>query len=723
MTDHVESEERLNRSLIRLAKKAGVATSYFGLSGDWHEIADDVLIAVLDALGVDAVNDYAIEQSLEAFTRKERERLVAPTILHIAGQESTVRINTSILDVPIMSITLEDGSQYQGKVEPTGTTDGQAFVLGDKFIAPSLMRIPADLPKGYHTLHVTVGDRQEDATLISVPSRVPLPEPLEKSRWFGWMAQLYSIRSEQSWGVGDYADLKQLLVDAKKRTGADFVLINPMHAAEPVPVLTPSPYLPVSRRFVNFTYIRPESIPEYETLDETTREKITQLHESVDALNEDAQVIDRDTMWKAKSEALWLIFKAGLSQSRQDEFYDFVDRMGDDLNAYATWCLCYDKWGAPSTDRSNWERTLGWQAPQVVRLCEQYPDTFDFYRWLEWIAVSQFKDAQQAAKDAGMTLGIMADMAVGVHPLGSDVWWKSERFARGATVGAPPDYFNQQGQDWSQPPLSPLDLERTGYKAYRDIVQSAFSQAGALRIDHILGLFRLWWIPEGKKPTDGTYVYYDSAVMLGILALEAERAGGVIVGEDLGVVPDYVRDSLASHGIMGCAVEWFEQMDGKFTPPKQWREYALASVNTHDLPPCAGYLQYDHVALRERLGLLTGSVDEFMELSVREHNAMMTMLVDEGYLDPSLLDNESEHIQEIIEALYRALADSPCKLIAGSITDAVGERRTQNQPGTNNEYPNWRIPLADGEGNPVMLETLFERDSVQRLARVMRGEE
>ena len=175
---------------------------------------------------------------------------------------------------------------------------------------------------------------------------------------------------------------------------------------------------------------------------------------------------------------------------------------------------------------------------------------------------------------------------------------------KGATVGAPPDFFNQQGQNWSQPPLSPIDLENNGYRTYRDIVHGMFAQSGAVRIDHILGLFRLWWIPEGKSATEGAYVYYDSDIMLGILAIEASRVGGVVVGEDLGVVPEYVADSLAEHGLLGCAVEWFEQTDGVFHEPRTWRPYALASVNTHDLPPCAGYLDYEHVRIRERLNLL-----------------------------------------------------------------------------------------------------------------------
>ena len=581
--------------------------------------------------------------------------------------------------------------------------------------------LPADLPEGYHTLEVTVGGKTEIATVISAPEKIELLDDMKEGSLWGWMSQLYSIRSSGSWGIGDYEDLKTLLVESKKKTGADFMLINPLHAAEPVPPIEPSPYLPISRRFINFSYIRPESMPEYAVLSPEDKAKVDELHEQVKPLNGNARILDRETMWRTKMQALWIIYKSGLSAQRQAEFDQYLAEVGDEIESYATWCLCYDKWGASNGSDDDWVRKYNRDSEEVAQLRAQYPDTLEFYRWLEWVATEQLHAAQQAVREAGMKIGIVADMAVGVHPAGSDVWWNPERFAKGATVGAPPDMFNQQGQDWSQPPLNPIALEQTGYKVYRDMVHGMFSNAGAVRIDHILGLFRLWWIPEGKKAMDGTYVHYDSDIMLGILALEASRAGGVVVGEDLGVVPAYVSKSLSEHGILGCAVEWFEQFDGEFRAPKDWRPYALASVNTHDLPPAAGYLEYGHVKLREQLGLLSGPVEEFQKSAEAEHNAMLSMLVDEGYLDASALEDELANENEIIDALYRGLKGSPCKLMAASIVDAVGEKRTQNQPGTSNEYPNWRIPLADGDGNVVPLEQLFDNTRLQEIAAIMRG--
>ena len=456
MSERTESEERLARPLIQLAKLAGIATSYVGMSRDYHEIKDDVLVAVLGALGIDASSDAAIRQSTKQILNERYGRLVAPTVLHNVGSESHVLVNVGATDVPSATITLENGEPYRGVILPDAGDGSIAHTVDDRFVVTASVVIPADLPEGYHTLHVTVGDRTEDATLISAPAKVELLDEMKHGHLWGWMAQLYSLRSSKSWGVGDFEDLSNLLIEAKRKTGADFTLINPVHAAEPVSPLTPSPYLPVSRSLVNFTYIRPEAIEEYRLLGAESLDEIRKLFESIEPLNNKAEKIDRDAMWHAKMQALWIIFKAGRTSARQREFADFCAKSGEDLEAYATWCLCYDKWGSAEDVATNWIHRYTKESPEVQALREQFPDTLNFYRWLEWIATEQLDRAQRNARNAGMRIGVMADMAVGVHPLSSEVWWCPERFAKGATVGAPPDMFNQQGQDWSQPPLNPI---------------------------------------------------------------------------------------------------------------------------------------------------------------------------------------------------------------------------------------------------------------------------
>ena len=602
------------------------------------------------------------------------------------------------------------------------------------------LTLPDDLPIGYHTLNVQVGGMQRRATVIVAPPRIELPEAVRQRQRWGWMTQMYSVRSADSWGVGDYGDLKRLAADAGEKSHADFMLINPIHAGAPVPPLQPSPYLPESRRFLNVTYIRPQDIPEYAALDDATRAQVEELHASVAAANDSAEPMDINASWDAKRQALWLIFSAPRSGEREAAFAEFKRAAGPDLDAFATWCLAFEVWGAPWEENSWFFRTDK-NSPAVAALVRDHHDMFEFQRWLQWIADEQVAAAQQAAKDAGMALGLMQDMAVGVHALGADVWWSPERFADGVTVGAPPDFYNQLGQDWGQPPFSPQYLESTGYRVYREMVHNMFAHAGALRIDHVLGLFRLWWIPRGCTARDGAYVTYNHEVMLSILAIEASRANGVVIGEDLGTVPEYVSKVLAEHGVLGTAVEWFSRVDNSpnagdpYAPPEDYRKYALASVTTHDLPPTAGYLKLEHVDLREELNLLNEPAEQFRAEVQAEIDQMLALLVSRGYLPQEVADglkaacapdaddaetaDREALIQRVVEAMHVMLRDSPSVLVQAALVDGVGEHRTQNQPGTSWEYPNWRIPLADETGRVVHTEEVFDLPRVQSLAAAL----
>jgi 4-alpha-glucanotransferase len=284
------------------------------------------------------------------------------------------------------------------------------------------------------------------------------------------------------------------------------------------------------------------------------------------------------------------------------------------------------------------------------------------------------------------------------------------------TAGAPPDAFNQQGQDWSQPPWRPDQLLEHAYAPFRALISAVLRHAGGVRVDHIIGLFRLWWIPKGSPPTEGTYVYYDHEAMVGILALEAQRVGALVVGEDLGTVEPWVRDYLHERGVFGTSILWFElDRDGDGGPlhADRWREYCLSSVTTHDLPPTAGYLAGDHVRLRDRLGLLTRPFDDELASDQAEQAAWRAELRRVGLLE------QDADVEQTVLALYRYLGRTPSKLLALALTDAVGDRRTQNQPGTTDEYPNWRVPLAGPDGRQMLLEDVFSDPRAARLAAAM----
>jgi 4-alpha-glucanotransferase len=310
-----------------------------------------------------------------------------------------------------------------------------------------------------------------------------------------------------------------------------------------------------------------------------------------------------------------------------------------------------------------------------------------------------------------MRLGVMHDLAVGVHPSGADSWVLQEVLAQGITVGAPPDAFTQLGQDWSQPPWRPDRLAALAYAPYRQLISRLLRHAGALRVDHIIGLFRLWCIPHGTTPDRGTYLHYDHEALIGILALEAHRANAVVVGEDLGNVEASARSYLVERGIIGTSILWFERdEDGNPLPADKWREFCLASVVTHDLPPTAGYLAGSHVELREKLGLLTRPIEEERAADEADRAAWLALLEKEGVLEPGA------DIEETVTALHRYLAWTPARLISVALTDAVGDVRTQNQPGTADEYPNWRVPLSGPDGTAMSLEDVMGSARVTRLA-------
>lgn len=716
-TQQTESAERIARPLIQLAKLNGISTSYIDQLGTYVEIRDEVLVSVLAALGVDASSDEAIAASYELTKQRIADTLVEPTIVKFIGKEATTPIRAKGHDVTLR-LLLEDGTRYEGNL---------CMYLAPQTDGSLTLTLPDDIPAGYHTLRVNAGPLHGEARLICAPARVPLPPAVaEKQRW-GWMAQMYSIRSAESWGVGDYGDLKLLLTDAAEKSHADFMLINPIHATAPVEPLEPSPYLPESRRFMNVTYIRPQDIEEYAGLDEAALAEVERLHAEVAPANDNADELDINSAWWHKRQALQLVFKVPRSAERQASFEAFKEAAGPDLRAFAAWSVAFQVWGAPW--EGTWFAETNRDSPEVAELLHDHADMVDFECWLQWIADEQVTAAQTAARESGMALGLMQDMAVGVHSLGADVWWNPERFAVGSvTVGCPPDFYNQQGQDWGQPPFNPNYLAKTGYGVYREMVHNMFSHAGAVRIDHVLGLFRLWWIPQGEGARGGAYVTYDYEAMIAILTIEASRVNGLVVGEDLGTVPDYVRNVLAEHGLLGCMVEWFARVDDSpnagdpYADPADYRKYALASVTTHDMPPTAGYLQFEHVKLREKLHLLTGPVEEFQASATAERQAMLDRLVESELITPEIAADVDNHIQEIVEAMHKMLLHSPSVLLQAALVDGVGETRAQNQPGTSSEYCNWRVPLAGPDHKVVHTDEVFDLPRVKSLSAIMNGE-
>jgi 4-alpha-glucanotransferase len=547
----------------------------------------------------------------------------------------------------------------------------------------------------------------------AIPEDVVAPAP--RGRAWGFAVQLYSLRSQGSWGHGDLRDLAELAAWSAREHGAGFVLVNPLHAAEPVPPVSASPYLPMTRRFTSPLYLRVEDIPEYHELTDAQRWRVDALGAPLRARNSTSDLIDRDEVWRAKRAALEIIHGVPLSGRREISFRHFREREGDALVSWAAWCAIAEQHGP---DWRTWPGPLrSRRRPADAAADATYGAAAGFHTWLQWVADEQLAAAQQAATEAGMSLGIIHDLAVGAHPGGADAWANASVMVRGVDVGAPPDRFNQLGQDWGQPPWHPQRLAADGHRPLRDLFGAALRHSGGIRVDHVMGLMRLWWVPEGHSPADGAYVRYDHTQTVGALASEAAQAGAVAIGEDLGTVDPWIRDYLAKRGILGTTMLWFaREQDGTPLAPRHWRRACMAAVGTHDVPPVTAFLTGEQVTVRARLGLLAVPEEEERRSAELMISQWTEMLVSEGLLPAG----PAPAADEFTVALYAFLARTPAELVSVSLADAVGDRRAQNLPGTSTEYPNWRIPLCGPAGRAVLLENLPGMPLVRAVAAAAR---
>jgi 4-alpha-glucanotransferase len=547
-----------------------------------------------------------------------------------------------------------------------------------------------------------------------LPESNAAPEP--RGRSWGFTVQLYALRSRGSWGHGDLRDLADLAAWSARDLGAGFVLCSPLHAAEPLPPVSASPYLPMSRRFTSPLYLRIEDIPEYAQLGAGDRERIETLARPLRARSGTGELIDRDAVWTAKRAALEILWAAPEDPRRRAECERFRVRQGRALDDWATWSALAEVHGP---DWREWPARL--RDPRSAAVAAErarLAGPASFHTWLQWLADEQRAAAQRAARTAGMNIGIIHDLAVGAHPGGADAWAGRDVIAQGVSVGAPPDEFNQRGQDWALPPWHPERLAARGYRPLADLIDATLGNAGGIRADHVMGLLRLWWVPAGMTPDRGTYVRYNHEAMVGVLASRAARAGACAVGEDLGTVDPWIRDYLAARGVLGTSMLWFERTaDGTPLPPDQWRRGCLATVGTHDVPPAAAFVTGEHVALRASLGLLARTEDAERADADAAVAAWHAALVGAGLLPA----DSPATPQEFTVALYGYLARTPAVLIGVSLAEAVGERRSQNLPGTDKEYPNWRIPLAGFDGEPVLAEELPSHPGVRAVAGAVTG--
>ncbi|MCU7728442.1 4-alpha-glucanotransferase [Actinoplanes sp. KI2] len=620
----------MNSNLERLAEAHGVATWYEDWRRDRVEVSAESVIGVLGLLGVDATTPEAVDRELAVIERTRAERRLPGTLI--------VRQGTGRELAAPGTITLEQGSRLE------------------------VDSVPDDLPLGWHRLN-TAG---QEVTLVVVPTELPEPPKI-----WGWMLQLYSLHSAGSWGMGDLGDLRTFVEHSQ---GAGMILLNPLHAVTPTPPIPSSPYSPSSRRFVNPLYLRVSDTAAYRRADPALREQVDALRPAPTADG----LIDYGAVWRAKRAALELLWPLA----------DEVDLAADPgLTDFAVFCALAEEHGA---NWHEWPAELRRPDSPAVRAYES--DRIAFHVWLQHLLEEQLATANTVARERGMPVGVVHDLAVGIDPSGADSWLLQDVLAEGVHTGAPPDAFNQLGQDWGLAAWRPDRLIETGYAAYRDMLVRIFRRAGGLRVDHAPGLWRLWWVPPGMGAAGGTYVHYDPEAMVGILALEAQRAGAVVVGEDLGTVEPVVTERMEQMNMLGSAVLWFTRDDAD--PDKGYRRAAdyprnaMASISTHDLPTAAGFLVGEQVRVRAELGQLADSLEDEQKDADKDRAQLLARLTAEGLIDASSTN------QDIVVAMHQFLAQTPCRFVLASVYDVLGELSQPNLPGTSDQYPNWRMPLT-----------------------------
>jgi 4-alpha-glucanotransferase len=644
--------------LRHVARARGVATSFTDADGRDREVSEATLRAVLDAVG------------------PEPEPTPWPPVVVVRAGRS-------------QSPEAPPGPSG-GWRPPPGEPASVVLESGEERALPE--HLPGDLPPGRHQ----VTGRGGATTLLVAPDRCYLPPRLEGGgRAWGWAVQLYALRSRASWGIGDLGDLAGLL-SASAPLGAGFALVNPVHATAPS---EPSPYFPSSRLFRNPLYLRVEDVPELAGVDPDGRARLAGLAAAGRRLLE-RELIDRPEVARLKDEALRRCHGAldrlpgrlaGLAAYRAAT---------PGLEEFATFC---------ALQRANGGDWRGWPAayrhprrPEVAAFSAAHPDEVGYHAWLQWLL-----DEQLAALPAtGSGPGLLNDLAVGFSSGGFDAWSFQDDLAGGITVGAPPDRLGPRGQDWGLPAFVPGRLAADAYAPFARTIRAGMAHAGGLRIDHVMGLFRLFWIPEGAEPADGTYVGYPADDLLGVLALESHRAAALVVGEDLGTVAPGVRERLADEGVLSYRLAWFEYgADGGRRRAADYPRLALAAATTHDLPTVAGFFSGADLAHLRDIGVAGADADA---VQADEEAGLRRLLEDEGLLAPGERD-----LGELVAALHRFLAGTPAMLVAATLEDAVAARDRPNVPGTTVERPNWSLPL------PVLLDDLPGDPRVRRLAAIL----
>jgi len=723
------STEGLAPLIERLARARGVGDAYHSYQGELKHFSLATKSAILRAMHCRLDDAGVLDEQIRQSEEVHPEGLLGGVAVLRTGVRA-VRINTPAIEHNALlrwRVELEGGDERRGEIRAwdlpergSYTRDGRWFVLRD-------LQLPDDLPAGYHRLHLDLEFAgRDECALIVTPDKCFEPAALTAGgRVWGVAVQLYTLRSEHNWGIGDFTDLREVLRLAAAQ-GADFVGISPVHALFPSDPSLYSPYSASSRHALNVLFIDVEAVLEVQG---SRRAQAIMSDPGFRARLEKVRAttqVDYPAVASLKMTVLEAAFERFRTEhlarhtSRAAACRAFLRERGEPMRLHTLFDAIdgyLRRTHGTGAGWHNWPEEYRHPANAAVkRFAEMHADAVDFHGYLQWLAAEQLGAVRQLARELKLNVGLYGDYAVGVNASGSETWSDQSLYCMAAAIGAPPDPLGVAGQEWGIPPQDPRALRRAAYAPFVALVRASMRNCGALRLDHVMALFRQWWVPRGFKSADGGYVHYPLEDLLGVVALESHRQQCLVVGEDLGVVPEEIRRALPEFGVYHYKVVMFEQKDGEFVAPADYVRHALATVTTHDLPTLHGWWSGHDIDLWEKLGFYMDAEVAARARAQRadERSRLLRALRHENLwagADAAI----PEYSAELARAVHVFLARSRAALVTVQLEDMIGMLEPVNVPGTSHEYSNWTRRMT------ASASQIFARADVRALTAAVSG--
>jgi (1->4)-alpha-D-glucan 1-alpha-D-glucosylmutase len=706
----------MDETLHELARAHGIALAYYDIWGKQHHPSAQALRDLFAAMGIAAGSEIEAAQRLREHTFARCREVIAPALI-LRSHEFPWRIELRLREA-LHTATLawhlreESGRTHSGEFDPSSLPQlGEIEIEGERVLSRSLT-LAVPLPLGYHEVCIRAGEQTlATAMLAIVPARCFMPGAIEgHGRIWGVAAQLYAVRSQRNWGMGDFTDLRAL-VDFWGSRGADIIGLSPLHALYAHAPAHCSPYSPNSRLFKQWLYIDVEACVDYADCDAARARVGSEDFQRRLRTLRDADWVDYAGVAAVKREVLELLYaefratRLAGNCALARAFRSFQQAGGDALRHFALFEALQEKFADADAGTHGWrswsEAFRDPASPQVQQFLAEHLGRVEFFEYLQWQADMQLGAAGKRCLELGLGVGIYEDLAVSADRDGAEAWVNRDLLALDASIGAPPDELNLKGQDWGLPPFDPERLRVARYAPFIALLRANMYHSGALRIDHVMALMRLYWVPPRGSAVEGVYVHYPFDDLLGLVALESQRNACMLIGEDLGTVPDEVRAGLYAAGVLSYRVLYFERdQRGEFKPPADYPEQALVVAATHDLPTVAGWWQGQDIAVRTELDLFPSEAVKQAHIDGRAHDRvrLLAAMAHAGKLPGNVVPEPSTLAalpHSLIVALHAYLAATPAKVLAAQLEDVLGAADQVNVPGTTaRDYRNWARKLT-----------------------------